>query len=171
MAENNSFDLSKLYNFAAPDFTEEAYNGFPGLDNYYQNGDKNLVNRENVAQKVQSTSVDNNMQERNIIRQRNSQMVPTETMQNAVKPQQEYNNKIEIIDKVDQNKMQNLNDLMKTQVGKKIAIQFLVGNDNLIEKKGTVLTVGDDYIILNEEETGNTLVCDFYNIRFASLNY
>ena len=67
--------------------------------------------------------------------------------------------------------IQNLNDLMRSQIGKNVTIEFLIGDNNLIEKKGTVLAVGDDYILLNEDNTESILICDFYNIKFITLNY
>lgn len=67
--------------------------------------------------------------------------------------------------------IQYLNGFMRTQVGRKIEIQMLVGSDSLITKTGYLLGVGANYILINEIGTGNLMSCDFYNIKFVRYFY
>lgn len=203
MADNNYLDLSRLYNIATPRQIPDSYNGFPGLDNYYQEGDNNLSNNGSANSRTQtpggprSDAAGNQMSEisgnnasraqmldnGNLINNRPSQnqttvrqengmpSAPMQMEQNGMNTVPRDDTELEIVDFKNEDVMQSLNDLMRTQIGRNVTIQFLIGSDNLIEKRGTVLAVGDDYIILREDETGNIIVCDFYNIRFATLNY
>lgn len=60
-----------------------------------------------------------------------------------------------------------INGYMRTLIGKKVTVDFLIGTNTLVDKTGTLLAVGANYIILNEVETDDNLVCDFYNIKFV----
>lgn len=249
MADNNSLDLSKIYNIQAPKPISDTYNGFPNLDNYYQANDNNLVNNaySEIKNKIRSVnevleqnrlnqdnttgqqqfieepSPNSNAQNISMAEQQRQMMatnqdVPTpaqtfreltlENQQNqggtisgaqqrtivanqerpatnrpngepSLADRLEQNmgmipnsiNEIEIVDSQSTNNMQSLNELMRTQVGRNATIVFLIGENNLVEKRGTILAVGDDYVLLSEDETGNILVCDFYDIRFVTFNY
>lgn len=155
MINDNSFvDLSKLYNIPVSNkdmyinkmeenFKEDKENNNVMLED-------NFVNKKNNLEPIKSAQeLQNNM---NL-----SNFNPPQSISNY-EVQNEYN-------------IQNLNDLMRSQIGKNVTIEFLIGANNLIEKKGTVLAVGDDYIILNEDNTESILICDFYNIKFITLNY
>lgn len=67
--------------------------------------------------------------------------------------------------------IQYLNSFMRTQIGRRVTIEFLVGNDNMIEKRGILLAVGANFVLLNEEGTNDILSCDFYNIKFVTFHY
>lgn len=155
MINDNSFvDLSKLYNIPVSNkdmyinkmeenFKEDKENNNVMLED-------NFVNKKNNLEPIKSAQeLQNNM---NL-----SNFNPPQSISNY-EVQNEYN-------------IQNLNDLMRSQIGKNVTIEFLIGDNNLIEKKGTVLAVGDDYILLNEDNTESILICDFYNIKFITLNY
>ena len=62
--------------------------------------------------------------------------------------------------------LQNMNGFLKTQTGKNISVQFLIGNNALLEKTGTLLAVGDNYILMRESDNNEILLCDFDNIKF-----
>lgn len=62
--------------------------------------------------------------------------------------------------------LQNMNGFLKTQTGKNISIQFLIGNNALLEKTGTLLAVGDNYILMRESDNNDIILCDFDNIKF-----
>ncbi len=63
--------------------------------------------------------------------------------------------------------MGNMNSFLRTQIGKSVSVQFLVGTNTLVEKSGTLLGVGSNYIVLKENGSGDILVCDFDNIKFV----
>lgn len=56
---------------------------------------------------------------------------------------------------------------LKTQIGKRVKVEFLIGTNMLIDREGTLVDVGISYIIINEIETDDLLLCDIYSIKFV----
>ena len=67
--------------------------------------------------------------------------------------------------------IQYLNGFLRTQIGRRVEIQMLVGTDNLVTKEGYLLGVGANYILINELGTSDITTCDFYNIKFVRFFY
>lgn len=67
--------------------------------------------------------------------------------------------------------IQYMNGFIRTQIGRRVQIEFLIGNSELIEKDGFLLGVGTNYILINEIGTNDITVCDFYNIKFIRFLY
>lgn len=56
---------------------------------------------------------------------------------------------------------------LRTQIGKKVKVEFLIGTDMFIDREGTLLEVGASYIIIRETGTNDRLLCDMYSIKFV----
>jgi hypothetical protein len=56
---------------------------------------------------------------------------------------------------------------LRTQIGKRIKVEFLIGTDMFVDREGTLVDVGISYIIINEVETDDLLLCDIYSIKFV----
>lgn len=67
--------------------------------------------------------------------------------------------------------IQYLNGFIRTQIGRRVQVEFLMGNAELIEKDGFLLGVGANYILINEIGTNDITACDFYNIKFIRFLY
>ena len=67
--------------------------------------------------------------------------------------------------------MEYMNTFLRTQVGRRVTVEFLIGSSSIVVKTGLLVYVGANYIILNEIETDDALVCDFYNIKFVTVYY
>ena len=67
--------------------------------------------------------------------------------------------------------IQYLNGFIRTQIGRRVTIDFLVGSNNIVEKSGYLLGVAANYILLNELDTNDITTCDFYNIKFIRFYY
>lgn len=67
--------------------------------------------------------------------------------------------------------LQYINGFLRTQIGKKVTVDFLIGTNTLTDRTGTLLGVGANYILLNEVETDDLLVCDFYSVKFVRVYY
>jgi hypothetical protein len=67
--------------------------------------------------------------------------------------------------------LQYMNGFLRTQIGRIVQVQFLVGTSTLVDRMGMLLAVGANYILLNEIETDDILACDFYNIKFVRFYY
>ena len=67
--------------------------------------------------------------------------------------------------------IQYMNGFIRTQIGRRVQIEFLIGNAELIEKDGYLLGVGSNYVLINEIGTNDITACDFYNIKFIRFLY
>ncbi len=67
--------------------------------------------------------------------------------------------------------IQYLNGFIRTQIGRRITVTFLVGSNMIEEKTGFLLGVGANYILINELDTNDLTACDFYNIKFIRFYY
>ena len=67
--------------------------------------------------------------------------------------------------------LQYLNGFLRTQIGRKVRVEFLIGANTLNDRIGTLVGVGANYILLNEIDTDDILACDFYNIKFIRFYY
>lgn len=67
--------------------------------------------------------------------------------------------------------LQYINGILRTQIGRKVTVSFLIGTNTLVDKTGTLLGVGANYIVLNEIETDDIVFCDFYTIKFVKVYY
>lgn len=67
--------------------------------------------------------------------------------------------------------IQYLNGFIRTQIGRRITVTFLVGSNLIEEKTGYLLGVGANYILINELDTNDLTACDFYNIKFIRFYY
>lgn len=56
---------------------------------------------------------------------------------------------------------------LKTQIGKRVKVEFLIGTNMLIDREGTLMDVGISYIIIQEVDTDDLLLCDIYSIKFV----
>ena len=56
---------------------------------------------------------------------------------------------------------------LSTQIGSKFKVEFLIGTNMLVDREGTLVEVGISYIVINETETDDLLLCDIYSIKFV----
>jgi len=62
-----------------------------------------------------------------------------------------------------------LNTFLSSQVGKNVNVGYIFGTGQTVERRGKLIGVGYNYIILQEEFTGDYVACDFYSIKFVRI--
>lgn len=129
---------------------EEVLTGFPEIS------DANAASPGNVT--TSSGTVPNGMP--------GTQMMNQFT-QSQLSPITEYNQPFPVTGE----SIQYLNGFMRTQIGRRVEIQMLVGSDTLVTKEGYLLGIGANYILINEVGTNDLTSCDFYNIKFVRYFY
>ncbi len=60
---------------------------------------------------------------------------------------------------------------LQTQIGRHVKVEFLIGTNMLVDREGDLVRVGTDYIIIQETETDDYLICDIYSIKFIRFYY
>ena len=72
---------------------------------------------------------------------------------------------------LDYGNLQYMNGFLRTQMGKYVRVQHLLGSNVIEDRYGYLVGVGVNYILLQEISTGNILVLDFYNIKYVYIYY
>src|SRR5665647_3647057 len=54
---------------------------------------------------------------------------------------------------------------LRTQIGRTVRVEFLVGTSGLTDRFGTLIGVGASYILIQESESDDILLCDIYSIK------
>ncbi len=60
---------------------------------------------------------------------------------------------------------------LQTQIGRHVKVEFVIGTNMLVDREGDLVKVGTDYIIIQETETDDYLLCDIYSIKFIRFYY
>lgn len=72
---------------------------------------------------------------------------------------------------LDYNAVQYANGFYRTQIGRFVRIEQLMGSNTVETKEGYLIGVGINYVILQEMSTGNIQVIDFYGIKSMYVYY
>lgn len=72
---------------------------------------------------------------------------------------------------IDYENLQYLNGFLRTQIGKYMRVEQLVGSGNIEDRYGYLIGVGVNYILLQEIGTGNVSAIDYYNIKYIYIYY
>ncbi|MDD3225591.1 MAG: hypothetical protein PHX70_12995 [Clostridium sp.] len=62
-----------------------------------------------------------------------------------------------------------LQGYLKTQIGKRVRVQLLVGSNSLQDRTGVLTEVGISFIILQDPTTKIRELCDMYSIKFVDI--
>ena len=58
---------------------------------------------------------------------------------------------------------------LRTQIGRRMRIEFLIGTSNLTDRSGTLISVGASYIIIRLIDSDDLMLCDIYSIKFVTI--
>lgn len=72
---------------------------------------------------------------------------------------------------LDYNSLQYLNGLFRTQIGRYVRVEQLVGSNTLQDQDGFLIGVGINYIILQDYATPNIRILDIYGIKQMYVYY
>ena len=74
-------------------------------------------------------------------------------------------------EEIDYSTIQALNGFLRTQIGRYMRIEQLVGSNTIQDRYGFLVGVGSNYIILQEITTGNIMVLDIFSVRLTYVYY
>lgn len=60
---------------------------------------------------------------------------------------------------------------LQTIIGRYVKVEFILGTNMLIDREGTLVSVGIDHIVLREPETDDLVIADLYSIKFVRVYY
>lgn len=58
---------------------------------------------------------------------------------------------------------------LRTQIGKKMRVEFLIGTNGFTDRTGTLVAVGASYILLRPVDSDDIILCDIYSIKFVTI--
>lgn len=58
---------------------------------------------------------------------------------------------------------------LRTQIGQKMRVEFLLGTNLLTDRTGTLVAVGASYILLRLIDSDDLMMCDIYSIKFVTI--
>ena len=85
-------------------------------------------------------------------------------------PIEEYNQPFQPF-LVDAQNIQYLNSFARTQIGRMVQVNFMMGTNTVQSLEGTLLGVGANFLLINERGTRNVTACDFYNVKYIRFFY
>lgn len=60
---------------------------------------------------------------------------------------------------------------LRSQIGRRVKVEFLIGTSMMMDRDGILTDVGISYIIINETDTDDMVLCDIYSIKFVRFYY
>lgn len=57
---------------------------------------------------------------------------------------------------------------LRTQIGKQVRVEFLIGTGMFTDRVGTLVGVGISYILIQPAGTDDIMLCDIYSIKFVT---
>jgi len=58
---------------------------------------------------------------------------------------------------------------LKNYIGKNMMVQFLIGENSLVDRTGRLIDVGASFIVLQPTESDDLLMADLYAIKFVTI--
>lgn len=58
---------------------------------------------------------------------------------------------------------------LRTLIGKRVRVSFLIGTNMLVDRVGTLVDVGISYIVLRQLDANINVMCDLYSIKFVDI--
>lgn len=58
---------------------------------------------------------------------------------------------------------------LKTQIGKKVNVTFLIGTNQTQDRNGILEAVGISYLIIRDPDTKVKILCDLYSVKFVNI--
>lgn len=74
-------------------------------------------------------------------------------------------------EEIDYESIQAFNGFLRTQIGRYMRIEQLIGSNTIEDRFGFLVGVGTNFIILQEITTGNIMVIDIFSIRLTYVYY
>lgn len=72
---------------------------------------------------------------------------------------------------IDYDSIQYMNGFLRTQIGRYVTVEQLIGSGNTEERFGFLVGVGNNYLLLQDISNGNILVVDFYSVKFVYIYF
>lgn len=63
---------------------------------------------------------------------------------------------------------ETIQEVIALSVGSYVVVEFLIGTNNIVRKEGVLTAVGVSWLLLYDESSGTSVVCDMYSVKFVT---
>lgn len=179
-ADGSERNLENLagYNVNEPDEANTQENNRANAGNITPEANRTPSNNNDINNTTQREDLEARDNTTHQINQRNNQMIPAPHRQEqtlpTARPSQDNEssndgeNGLSLEHHLHEVSDKNMDAFLRTQIGKNVRMQFLIGTDTLIEKSGELLAVGNNFVVLREPDSGEVVVCEFGGTKFVN---
>lgn len=61
-----------------------------------------------------------------------------------------------------------IQEIISLSVGSYAVVEFLIGTQNIVRKEGVITAVGVSWLLLYDQASGTSVVCDMYSVKFVT---
>ena len=72
---------------------------------------------------------------------------------------------------IDYDSAQYMNGFLRTQIGRGMLVQQLIGSGSTVDRYGFLVGVGNNYLLLQDYTNGNIMVIDFYTVKYVYIYF
>lgn len=72
---------------------------------------------------------------------------------------------------IDYDSIQYMNGFLRTQIGRYMRVEQLVGSDTLQDRYGFLVGVGNNYLLMQDISNGNISIVDLYSVKFVYMYF
>ena len=72
---------------------------------------------------------------------------------------------------IDYDSVQYMNGFLRTQIGRYMRVEQLIGSDTTEDRYGFLVGVGNNYLLMQDISNGNISVVDLYSVKFAYIYF
>ena len=176
MVNRNMIDLGQIYGLTGNNANRYMYANTSDIVNI-----PSLEDIANAHQMNRNQSMKTGVNDSNIVPSSSIQTVGSSvpisspmrvnlTTEESAQPIEEHNQPFQSL-LVDAQSIQYLNSFARTQIGRMVQVNFMMGTNTVQTLEGTLLGVGTNFLLINERGTRNVTACDFYNVKYIRFFY
>jgi len=89
----------------------------------------------------------------------------------GIMPENDIMNSSDLSGAYDPSSIKYLNGFMRSQIGRNIGVEMLIGTNNIVERDGILSVVGHNYFVLHDPKTQKFSAYSFYEVKSVHVPY
>ena len=101
-----------------------------------------------------------------------AQKMPTNMTESiGIMPENGIMNSSDLAGAYDPSSIKYLNGFMRSQIGRNVGVEMLIGTNNIVERDGILSVVGHNYFVLHDPKTQKFTAYSFYEVKSVHVPY
>ena len=72
---------------------------------------------------------------------------------------------------IDYDSVQYMNGFLRTQIGRAMRVEQMIGSDSTEDRYGFLVGVGNNYLLLQDITNGNVAIVDLYTVKYVYMYF